>query len=80
MNIYRLSHRASCPNGNLVDVYKITIKSKAMLMVEDITSAIKSVPNPVFQEDLADHLRNTLGAEIIVLGTHYGIEIESRRK
>lgn len=80
MNIYRLSHRALCPNGNLIDVYKITIKSKAMIMVEDIDSAIKSAPDPVFQEDLADHLRNTLGAEIIVLGTHYGIEIESRRK
>lgn len=79
MNIYRLSHRASCPNGNLLDVY-ITIKSKSMVMVEDITSAIKSTPNPIFQEDLADHLRDTLGAEIIVLGTHYGIEIESRRK
>ncbi|MEY4245521.1 MAG: hypothetical protein RLZZ245_3106, partial [Verrucomicrobiota bacterium] len=41
-------------------------------MVEDITSAIKNAPNPVFQEDLADHLRDTLGAEIIVFGTHYG--------
>ena len=80
MNIYRLSHRASCPNGNLIDVYEITIKSKAMVMVEDITSAIKNAPNPVFQEDLADYLRDTLGAEIIVLGTHYGIEIKSHRK
>ena len=80
MNTYKTTHRASCPNGNLMDTYQITIKSKETIMVEDIISTLKNAPNPIFQESLADHLRNVLGAEIIVLGTHYGIEIESHRK
>ena len=63
-----------------MDTYQITIKSKETIMVEDIISTLKNAPNPIFQESLADHLRNVLGAEIIVSGTHYGIEIESHRK
>jgi hypothetical protein len=63
-----------------MDTYKITIKSKKTIMVEDIISTLENAPNPIFQESLADHLRNVLGAEIIVYGTHYGIEIESYRK
>ncbi len=63
-----------------MDTYQITIKSKETIMVEDIISTLKNAPNPIFQESLADHLRNVFGAEIIVSGIHYGIEIKSHRK
>lgn len=80
MNTYTTTHRAACPNGDLMDTYQITIRSESTIMVEDIISTLKNAPNPIFQEALADHLRNVLGAEIIVSGTHHGIEIESYRK
>ena len=80
MNRYELNHRAKCPNGNLVDTYAITIESAGRIMVEDITKTLKASPDPIFQEDLADHLRATLGARIVIVGMHHGIKVTTIRE
>ena len=80
MNRYELEHRAKCPNGNLVDAYAITIKSASKIMVEDIAKALAAAPDTIFQEDLADHLRATLGARIVIVGLHHGIKITTTRE
>lgn len=80
MNRYELTHRAKCPNGGLVDCYEITIESLTTIHVEEISKTLKAAPDPIFQEDLADHLRNTLGACVIIVGTHHGIKITTIRK
>lgn len=79
MNTYKTTHRASCPNGKLVDTYQITISSHNTIMVEAIIESLATAPNPVFQEDLADYLRQSLGASVVVQGWHYGVEVICER-
>ena len=80
MNTYQTTHRAKCPNGDLMDAYQITIRSQATIMVEDILRTLNEAPTKIYQEDLATMLRAKLGAEITVTGWHHGIHITSIRE
>ena len=80
MNIYETTHRAKCPNGELMDNYRITIRSQATIMVEDILRTLNDAPGKIYQEDLATLLRAKLGAEVTVEGSHHGIYITSTRR
>ena len=80
MNTYETTHRASCPNGDLMDTYRITIRSQETIMVEDILRTLKDSPAKIYQEDLATLLRAKLGAEVTVDGSHHGIKITSIRQ
>jgi len=79
MNTYQTTHRAACPNGDLMDNYQITIRSQATIMVEDILRTLNEAPARIYQEDLATLLRSKLGGEITVIGWHHGIKITSTR-
>ena len=79
MNTYQTTHRAACPNGDLMDTYQITIRSQATIMVEDILRTLNEAPGKIYQEDLATLLRAKLGAEVTVEGSHHGIFITSNR-
>lgn len=79
MNTYQTTHRAACPNGNLMDTYQITIRSQATIMVEDIIKTLNEAPREIYQEDLATLLRARLGAEVTIVGSHHGIQITSTR-
>jgi hypothetical protein len=79
MNTYQTTHRSICPNGDLMDTYRIIIRSRATIMVEDIIKALKEAPVKIYQEDLATMLRTKLGAEVTVEGWHHGIHITSTR-
>lgn len=79
MNTYTIHHRANCPNGQLADTYKITIRSEETIMVEDIHATLAAAPEMIYQEDLATLLRANLGAEVSVTGWHHGIHIKSHR-
>lgn len=80
MNIYKTTHRADCPNGGLVDAYKITVESPDMIEVEAIQKCLKEAPKKLFQEQLADLLRKRLGATIKVVGFHHGVKVKCVRK
>ena len=80
MNTYETTHRAACPNGNLMDAYQITIRSAETIMVEDIIKTLSEAPAAIYQEDLATLLRARLGAEVTVVGSHHGIKITSTRE
>ena len=80
MNIYETTHRAKCPNGKLVDTYEIKIRSHNTLIVEDLINILKSSPEEIYQEDLADYLRSNIGAQIEITGWHYGIKITCIRE
>ena len=79
MNTYKTTHRAACPNGQLMDTYTITLTSHNTIMVEAIIEALRAAPKSIYQEDLADYLRNTLGCAVRVEGWHYGIEVTCER-
>jgi hypothetical protein len=80
MNTYQTTHRAACPNGELMDSYQITIRSEATIMVEDILKALNEAPGRIYHEDLATLLRARFGAEVTVKGFHHGIHIISTRR
>lgn len=75
-----MTHRAACPNGGLIDDYRIIIKSHEKIMVEDISAALKESPKEIHQEDLATLMRSKLGAEVKITGWHHGIKITTIRK
>ena len=79
MNTYKTTHRAACPNGDLMDTYQITIRSQSTIMVEDIIKTLQELPAAIYQEDLATTLRAKLGAEVTIEGWHHGIFISSTR-
>jgi hypothetical protein len=47
MNTYETTHRAKCPNGELMDSYRITIRSQATIMVEDILRTLNEAPGKI---------------------------------
>ena len=79
MNKYITYSTAQCPNNGSFDYYKIILKSKQTIQVEEINGFIKSFDEFVFQESLADKLSETFPAEIKIIGYHQGIKIISRR-
>lgn len=80
MNRYEFTHRAGCPNGGLMDCYEVTIESGMPIQVEEILRVVKAASNPIFQESLADYLRNNLGAKVQIIGWHHGIKITCIRE
>lgn len=80
MNIYETTHRASCPNGKLIDAYEIKITSHDTLIVEELMTILQSAPKEIYQEDLADYLRAKVGAKVEIIGWHYGIKITCVRE
>jgi len=79
MNTYKINHTAKCPNGDLVDAYRIILRSPYSIQVEHIISTLKSAPLEIYQEDLADYLRSKIAAEITIIGWHHGVEITCYR-
>lgn len=80
MNKYELEFNASCPNGELEDVYKIEIESSRIIECEKIIETLESIPSKIYQESLATYLRNKLGCRVRIIGWHHGIKITSTRK
>jgi hypothetical protein len=79
MNIYKITHRAECPNGGLTDIYQIILRSPYSIQVEHIIKTLQEMPAAIYQEDLATLLRSQLGVEVTVIGNHHGVEITSIR-
>ena len=75
MNTYELQHTATCPNGNLVDLYEIKIESPKPIQVEALIQALEDSPKSIYQEDLTDWLRSRIPARITTVGIHHGVRI-----
>ena len=80
MNTYETTHRATCPNGKLIDTYEIKITSHNTLIVEELMDILANSPKQIFQEDLADYIRAKIGAKVEIVGWHYGIKITCIRE
>lgn len=82
MNRYEFEIKAKCPNGKLGDVYACSIESERTIMpVETIVLFIQSVEKrKIFQEDLADELRNEFQCRATVIGWHFGVKIICTRE
>lgn len=81
MNIYQLEMTALCPNGKLADRYAVEIRSAATIQVEKILAATHRLAGiKMFQEDIADTLRNELQAGVTVTGWHFGVKVTCMRE
>lgn len=80
MNIYQLEITAMCPNGSLRDRYDLTIGSERVIQVEMIHAVVKKLePVKMFQEDIADTIRNELQAAVVLIGWHFGVKVTCMR-
>lgn len=81
MNIYSFELTALCPNGKLADRYDCELSSVEMIQVEGIVAYVKAAKKRrLYQEDLADELRNKFQAKVIVTGWHFGIKVTCVRE
>ena len=78
MNYYNYNFWAKCPADGKSIQYELQIKHSEMIMAEDIVAACDFV-SPMYQENIADYLAETLPGEIRVIGTHSGVEVEKVR-
>lgn len=74
MNTYRYVFAATCPSDGDQIIYGLEVHSPTRIMVEAIKNACADWPSG-FQEDIAEDLRNVLGAAITLRAQHQGVEI-----
>ncbi|WP_460044192.1 hypothetical protein [Pseudomonas sp. S2_H01] len=78
MNIYRHTFAAVCPADGEMIVYRLEIKSSAMIHVEHIKAATALIKKGM-HEQIADQLSECLGGDQTIIATHQGVEIETVR-
>lgn len=81
MNLYYFELSGLCPNGKLKDRYDCVLASTAIIVVEHIVDFAKRIGRrKVFQEEIADLLRNEFQAKVTVTGFHYGVKVVCERE
>lgn len=78
MNRYDYQFAATCPADGATIIYHLTIKTKAVVMAEDIVAACR-FEAPVFHEALADTLFDKLGGKQKVRAVHQSVRITTVR-
>ena len=77
MQTYKFKIVARCPNDTSVNIYKVTIKSKTMIEVEEFLRIQNEYYNrDIYQEDLFNHLKDKYN-DVKVVCNHLGVEIIS---
>jgi len=81
MNTYYFELLGVCPNGKLKDRYDCILESDSVLVVEHIVDFVKKISRrKIFQEHIADELRNEFQAKVTVTGIHFGVKIVCTRE
>lgn len=78
MNTYRHTFAVVCPADGEMIVYRLEIKSQAMIHVEHIKAATALIKKG-WHEQIADRLAESLGGDQTIIATHQGVEIETVR-
>jgi len=77
VNLYRFTFQRVCPaDGATVD-YTLELITTGMVLVEEIRKACTG--GPVFQEALADELRDVFGGVQRIVAVHQGVQVETLR-
>ncbi len=77
MNTYRFRFAAQCPSDNQMISYRGEIRTRKMIMVEDLIAAF---PAHGYHETIADDLYMRFGGHQTISAMHQGIEIETVRR
>jgi hypothetical protein len=78
MNIYRAKFQAVCPNNGKTILYDLEIRSRNVIMVEDILAAC-DFKSPAYHEKIADHIRDRIPGLQVLRAHHHGVDIETIR-
>ena len=71
--IHKIEVRARCPADGFGDIYECEIHTTRLIEVEKIIAVVdKYKLQEIWMEDLAEELRRSLCAKIILRGSHYG--------
>jgi hypothetical protein len=71
---HELNFGCRCPVNEGVDIYKVTIETNRVVMVEDILAAVAELPEKAFQEDITIQLAATLRCHVTTIGIHSGVK------
>lgn len=72
---HRLTVVARCPVDDSFDVYKVTVETDRVLLVEEILLAVKRLTvEQVYQEELTQSLAAEFEATVTTYGCHSGID------
>ncbi|WKL53364.1 hypothetical protein Q1W70_01880 [Pseudomonas kielensis] len=78
MNTYRHTLAAVCPSDCELIIYRLEVRSPAMIYVEHIKAATAIIKKG-WHEQIADRLSEALGGDQTIIATHQGVEIETVR-
>jgi hypothetical protein len=78
MNTYRHTFAAICPSDGELIIYRLEVRSPAMIYVENIKAATAIIKKG-WHEQIADRLSDALGGDQTIIATHQGVEIETVR-
>lgn len=78
MNTYRHTFAAVCPSDGETILYRLELRSSAMIRVEYI-KATTALITQGWHEQIADSLAESLGGDQTIIATHQGVEIETVR-
>jgi hypothetical protein len=71
--VHQIEVRARCPADGFGDIYECEIHTTRMIEVEKIIAVCdKYKLQEIWMEDLAEELRRSLCAKIVLRGSHYG--------
>jgi heterodisulfide reductase subunit C len=71
--VHRLEISALCPEDGLGDSYQCEIHTTRVIEVTEIIKVVDSYKfKKIYMEDLAEELRRSLCAKIVLKGSHYG--------
>ena len=77
MHKYKFKITSRCPNDTSINIYKITIRSKTMIQVEDFFKIQNEYYNrDIYQEDLFNDLKDKYN-HVKVVGDHLGVKVIS---
>lgn len=78
MHTYKFDLVSRCPNDISVNIYKVTIKSKTLIEVEEFVRLQNEYyQRDIFQEDLFDQLKLKY-KKVKIVGNHLGVWVTSK--
>lgn len=81
LNVYRHRFYVPCPSNGRKIEYNLEIRSRSMIMVEEIVAACQeaaAIAEP-YHEPMADLIHKRLGGEQLISATHHGVAIGTVR-
>lgn len=78
VNTYRHTFAAVCPSDGETILYRLELRSNAIIHVEHIKSATALVKKG-WHEQIADSLAESLGGDQTIIATHQSVEVETVR-